>query len=241
MARDVLLVLSGGLDSTTMAYVLAEQYSCRAVYVDYGKEISPRELAAAKLVSHMLDMPIDIVGSEGITRMQYGYLPWTHVRSDESDIKGWDGITRVITQEEAEALSKYPAGSPHWYHVSGLHQLVSIATYLAQLIGISDIALAITKEQSIAMPGLGRALIKWSECIELLNPASGKFNVLTPFIDHKKSEIVKTGAATNVPFEITWSCITRTDMHCGKCIRCIERKEAFQDASIPDPTSYAPP
>ena len=60
-----------------------------------------------------------------------------------------------------------------------------------------------------------------------------------PFVDMDKTEIVRLGARLNAPLELTWSCYNGGKTHCGKCSTCVERREAFRAAGIPDPTVYA--
>jgi 7-cyano-7-deazaguanine synthase len=60
-----------------------------------------------------------------------------------------------------------------------------------------------------------------------------------PFVDFKKQDIVALGARLGVPFAQTWSCYEGGELHCGRCGTCVERKEAFQLAGVPDPTAYA--
>jgi 7-cyano-7-deazaguanine synthase len=49
---------------------------------------------------------------------------------------------------------------------------------------------------------------------------------------------VKVGARLGVPYEETWSCYEGGEVHCGLCGTCNERKEAFENAGVPDPTRY---
>jgi len=63
--------------------------------------------------------------------------------------------------------------------------------------------------------------------------------VLAPFVGIPKDEIVRRGAAVGVPFVETWSCYVGGDVHCGRCGTCVERREAFDLAGVPDPTEYA--
>ena len=63
--------------------------------------------------------------------------------------------------------------------------------------------------------------------------------LLAPFIDKTKTEIVALGADLGVPFEETWSCYEGGVRHCGHCGTCVERIEAFALAGVPDPTEYA--
>jgi len=53
-----------------------------------------------------------------------------------------------------------------------------------------------------------------------------------------KSEIVKLGAELGVPYKETWSCYKGGRIHCGVCSSCRERKRAFQEAGVVDPTEY---
>ncbi len=63
-------------------------------------------------------------------------------------------------------------------------------------------------------------------------------HLLRPFVNITKADIVKLGSAAGVPLEHTWSCYNGRDRHCGKCGTCVERREAFQLAGVPDPTAY---
>jgi 7-cyano-7-deazaguanine synthase len=60
-----------------------------------------------------------------------------------------------------------------------------------------------------------------------------------PFIKLSKTDIVRLGAQLDVDFAQTWSCYEGGEVHCGRCGTCVERKEAFQQAGIADPTKYA--
>ena len=61
-----------------------------------------------------------------------------------------------------------------------------------------------------------------------------------PFVDLTKADIVKLGAELKVPFAQTWSCYRGQELHCGRCGTCVERREAFHLADVPDPITYAP-
>ena len=62
----------------------------------------------------------------------------------------------------------------------------------------------------------------------------------TPFITMTKTGIVREGSSYSrpVPYAQTWSCYLGRDLHCGRCGTCVERREAFGRAGIPDPTEY---
>ena len=59
-----------------------------------------------------------------------------------------------------------------------------------------------------------------------------------PFVNFTKADIVKLGAELGVDFSKTWSCYKGGEAHCGTCGTCTERKMAFRDAGVEDPTEY---
>jgi 7-cyano-7-deazaguanine synthase len=64
--------------------------------------------------------------------------------------------------------------------------------------------------------------------------------VSAPFAHLHKPDVVKIGAELGVPFELTLSCMNPSGMtHCGLCSKCRERRDAFHDAGVRDPTMYA--
>ncbi len=67
---------------------------------------------------------------------------------------------------------------------------------------------------------------------------SENIKIHAPFSGKRKSEVIKKGVELGVPFEFTWSCYREADKHCGECESCANRKKAFQEAGIADPTKY---
>ena len=63
--------------------------------------------------------------------------------------------------------------------------------------------------------------------------------MVAPFLASTKTDIVRLGATLGVPFEQTWSCYRGGAQQCGTCGTCTERREAFHDADVTDPTTYA--
>jgi 7-cyano-7-deazaguanine synthase len=61
-----------------------------------------------------------------------------------------------------------------------------------------------------------------------------------PFASLDKWEVIRRGMDLGVPFELTLSCMQPRDgVHCGRCSKCRERRDAFHDAGVADPTPYA--
>ncbi len=66
-----------------------------------------------------------------------------------------------------------------------------------------------------------------------------KVSVEAPYTNITKAEIVARGAALGIDYAKTWSCYKGSDVHCGKCGTCVERREAFEAAGVKDPTVYS--
>jgi 7-cyano-7-deazaguanine synthase len=65
-----------------------------------------------------------------------------------------------------------------------------------------------------------------------------RIELLRPFIHTDKSGIARRGAELGIDYSETWSCYKGGKIHCGVCGTCVERREAFLLAGIPDPTDY---
>lgn len=64
--------------------------------------------------------------------------------------------------------------------------------------------------------------------------------VEAPFSAMHKADVIRLGASLDVPFELTLSCMQPVDgTHCGRCSKCRERRDAFLEAAVADPTVYA--
>ena len=64
--------------------------------------------------------------------------------------------------------------------------------------------------------------------------------IAAPFLGMHKADVIKLGQSLGVRLELTLSCMQPTDgMHCGRCSKCRERRDAFREAGVPDPTEYA--
>lgn len=60
-----------------------------------------------------------------------------------------------------------------------------------------------------------------------------------PFGGGSKADILLSAVELGVPLDRTWSCYERGPVHCGRCESCRNRRKAFREAGVPDPTQYA--
>jgi len=66
-----------------------------------------------------------------------------------------------------------------------------------------------------------------------------RLEVVAPFAKLHKADVIRRGLALGVPLEATLSCMRPAgDQHCGRCSKCRERRDAFAEAGVADPTSY---
>jgi 7-cyano-7-deazaguanine synthase len=67
-----------------------------------------------------------------------------------------------------------------------------------------------------------------------------RIEVAAPFASMDKSDVIRLGVELGVPLELTLSCMNpREGRHCGQCSKCRERRDAFAEAGLEDPTTYA--
>ena len=115
--------------------------------------------------------------------------------------------------------------------------MLSILAGIADSHGFDEIMLANHSGDHFIYPDCRPEFIS-SISDSISHGTDGRVSVVAPFTNMTKSDIVKLGAEIGVPFELTYSCYKGRDRHCGVCGTCIERKEAFEQAGIVDPTTY---
>lgn len=115
--------------------------------------------------------------------------------------------------------------------------MISIAAAWADSYNFDVIALAVHKTDN-PYPDCRPHFLEQMK-LAIYSGTSGHVRLLFPFAVMTKGTIVAEGDLMRVPMEKTWSCYTPAgSIHCGKCPACIERRKAFKEAHIYDPTTY---
>jgi 7-cyano-7-deazaguanine synthase len=223
-ATTAVTVVSGGLDSTVLAYHLrADGWDLRLLSFDYGQRHA-RELEFARLLAASLGTDHDIVD----------------LRSAGALLTGSALTDEVVEVPEGH----YTDESMRATVVANRNAIfVSLAVGVAVAEGAGAVGLGVHAGDHPIYPDCRPEFVAGAERLALVANEgfiSEGFRLLTPFLNWSKADIVRRGAGLGVPFADTWSCYRGESRHCGRCGTCVERREAFELAGIPDPTEYEP-
>jgi 7-cyano-7-deazaguanine synthase len=116
--------------------------------------------------------------------------------------------------------------------------MLSIACGLAESIGAEGLVIAAHGGDHAIYPDCREDFMRAMDEAMRAGTYAG-VKLLRPFITLNKAGIATEGARLGVDFVRTWSCYKGGEVHCGKCGTCMERREAFTQAGIADPTIYA--
>lgn len=231
------VLLSGGIDSTTALYIANKEFKGRVfgVSIDYGQR-HKKEIAHAKHIC------IDRLGCEHIVLDLSAIVPNTLLTDKDKPIP-------AVSYSDIQGVS--PAYVPFR---NGL-MLSAVASYA---VGMRERMISncktigepwSTDEWGIYFGAHAEDAHNWAypDCTFEFTGAMAnaiyvgtyhQFRLYTPLIWMTKAEVIKTGASYGVPFVSTWSCYAGNFRHCGVCPTCRSRKDGFKQAGITDPTDY---
>ncbi|MEU3342350.1 7-cyano-7-deazaguanine synthase QueC [Streptomyces sp. NPDC006668] len=214
------VVLSGGMDSTTlMAHYAALRYQLVAVTVDYGQRHS-KEIDSARAVAAHYDARHHVVDLSG-----FGSVLTGSALTDDS--------VRVPDGHYAEQSMRATV-VPNRNAV-----LANVAASVAVAERAGTLALGMHAGDHFIYPDCRPAFLKaLGELVAVANEGFPTPNVDAPFITWSKSDIAAHGTLLGAPLAVSWSCYKGGERHCGTCGTCYERREAFREAGLTDPTDY---
>jgi 7-cyano-7-deazaguanine synthase len=230
MARNAVVLLSGGLDSATaLAVARRDGFRCHALTVDYGQRHAA-ELAAAARVAQALH-----VCEHRVVRI---------------DLRGFGGsaLTSDVPVPQDRPAEAMASGVPVTYVPARNTVFLSLALAWAEVLGSFDIYVGVNAVDYSGYPDCRPEFVKAFERLANLATKAGverkgEFKVHAPLIHLTKAEIIQLGVELGVHYELTHSCYDPSDdgAACGHCDSCQIRRAGFLAAGFPDATRYVRP
>jgi 7-cyano-7-deazaguanine synthase len=215
----VIVLCSGGMDSVTALYWARREHEVvAAVSFDYGAKHNAREIPFAATHAKKLGLRHEVIALDFVNRLF------------ASDLLKSGGD---IPEGHYEAANMKQTVVPFRNAI-----MLSIACGFAESVGAGGLVIAAHGGDHAIYPDCREDFMRAMGDAMRLGTYAG-VQLVRPFIALNKGQIAGTGAGLGVDFAQTWSCYKGGAVHCGKCGTCVERREAFQQAGIPDPTAYA--
>lgn len=228
MDRPAIVLLSGGLDSTTVLAIAKDQgFTPYALSFRYGQRHSI-ELEAAQRVAAV----------QGVAR---------HVIADiDLRVFGGSALTADIEVPKHETLQEVEdAGVPITYVPARNTIFLSFALAFAETVGASDIFTGVTAVDYSGYPDCRPEYMEAFAAMANLATRAGvegtsKITLHSPLIALSKADIVREGLRLGVDYSLTSSCYDPDEQGraCGKCDTCLLRLKGFAEAGVKDPVRY---
>lgn len=222
------LLLSGGLDSTTLlALAVAEGYAVHALSFRYGQR-HEHELAAARRVA-----------------ARYGAV--AH-RVADIDLRAFGGsaLTAELEVPKDRPMEALAAEEVPITYVPARNTIfLSFALAWAEVLGAEDIFIGVNALDYSGYPDCRPVFVEAFEHLANLATASAvdgrrRIHIRAPLLHLTKRQIVELGQRLGVDYAETTSCYDPdpTGLACGRCDACQLRARGFAEAGVEDPTQY---
>jgi 7-cyano-7-deazaguanine synthase len=229
--RPAVVLLSGGLDSATVAAAATAQgFAVHALSFDYGQRHkfelgAAARVAAALGVAEHRTVSVDLAGFGGSALVAGG---------DAGDVPKDRDLAAADPDREPIPPTYVPARNTVF---------LSLALAWAETIGAFDIFIGVNALDYSGYPDCRPAFIRAFETTANLATAAGvegrgAFHIHAPLLRLTKAGIIRYGLALGVDYGLTHSCYDpepRTGAPCGRCDACQLRAAGFAEAGVPDP------
>ncbi len=214
----VCVLLSGGMDSVTALYeVLGMHEVVACLSFDYGAKHNACEIPFAKLHAERNGIPHQVIPLDFINTLF------------KSDLLKSGGA--IPDGHYAEASMKQTVVPFR----NGI--MLAIAAGYAESVEAAGLVIAAHSGDHAIYPDCREPFMQAMASAMSEGTYAG-IQLLRPFIATDKTGIARRGASLGLDFSETWSCYKGGAIHCGVCGTCVERREAFLLAGLPDPTIY---
>ena len=224
---NAVVLLSGGLDSTTALAIAVEQgYTPYALTFQYGQRHS-HEISAAKKIAG-----------------QYG-VGGHHVFQLSLDLFGGSALTSELEVPKHRSVEAIGTGIPVTYVPARNTVFLSIALAWAEVIPAYDIFIGVNARDYSGYPDCRPDYIQSFQTMANLATKAGvendkPFHIHAPLIDLEKEEIIRRGLDLGVDYGLTTTCYDPSPLGhaCGHCDACLLRLQGFAANNLVDPASY---
>jgi len=219
------ILLSGGLDSSTVLYqAKADGCECYAISFDYQQR-HRRELESATTIAR----------EAGVMAHQVINF----------DLRQWGGSAltdRALDLPAGRSVSEMASNIPVTYVPARNTIFLSFALAYAEAIAASRVYIGVNALDYSGYPDCRPDYIQAMQEVFRLGTKQGRVGeaiaIVTPLINLHKTEIIQLGNKLGVPWQHTWSCYAGEAEACGVCDSCQLRLAAFAELGLPDPLPY---
>lgn len=214
----VCVLLSGGMDSVAAFYeVLGTHEVAACLSFDYGAKHNAREIPFAKLHADRNGVLHQIIPLDFMNRL---------FKSDLLQSGGEIPDGHYAEESMKQTVVPFRNGI-----------MLAIATGYAESIGAEGLVIAAHSGDHAIYPDCREPFMQ-AMATAMGEGTYAEIQLLRPFIAMDKTAIARRGVELGIDFSETWSCYKGGEIHCGVCGTCVERREAFILAGLPDPTIY---
>lgn len=210
MEKDALIVLSGGMDSTTMLYDYADRIAL-AVNFNYGANHNQREATCAR--ENCRRLGIELIEIDLAFMGRY---------FESSLLSGADAIPEGHYEDENMRSTVVPFRN-------GI--MLSVAAGLAESRGLKAVMIANHGGDHAIYPDCRPEFIK-SMGAAITAGTYEHLELRAPYTNMTKADIACRGRKIGVDYSLTYSCYKGGEKHCGVCGTCVERREALLAAGL---------
>ncbi|WP_163868995.1 7-cyano-7-deazaguanine synthase QueC [Myxococcus eversor] len=226
MAKRAVVLISGGLDSTTcVAMAKAKGFEPVCLAVAYGQRHAV-ELERAR----------DVAAAMGVKDFRVVSIDLRQI--------GGSALTADIDVPKDRPADEMSHGIPVTYVPARNALFLSLALGLAEVVGSTDIYIGVNAVDYSGYPDCRPEFIRSFEQMANLATKAGvegaSFTVHAPLSGMTKADIIREGTRLGVDYGMTHSCYDpdAQGLGCGRCDSCVLRKKGFEEAGVPDPTRY---
>lgn len=216
MKKDkAVVLLSGGLDSSTVLFMARRKYDCTCLIFQYGQRHT-REIESAKNIALKAGCAWHLIKIR---------FPWGGSSLTDKKSK--------IPSNKLPDIGKH--GVPSTYVPGRNTVFISYAVSFAEAAGAKKIFIGANALDYSGYPDCRPEYYRDFNRLLKSGTRNKDIRIVTPLISKTKTDIVNLGVKYRVPFELTWSCYKGGKNPCGKCDSCVLRAKGFEGAGRKDP------